>query len=247
MGFELPAIVTPSPSEWGECGRKCLTSQAARPYIFATVGIVSPRRLCFVCAQRLASIGGRCDTCYGYFCRTGKDRPVELTDQQRARDALGVLKALGYDIDPPMAEGEYRPSPEHIRGQTEALIAQRKRAMSSAERQAFAEAMELRTAAPSALVYFFQRRADGRIKIGVSVDVATRQKDLETGAGPVQLVGLEMGGFARERQLHKKFAAEREHGEWFFPSERLLGYLNERYDEALRILRIEEEGAQTPA
>lgn len=67
------------------------------------------------------------------------------------------------------------------------------------------------------VVYFVQAE-NGLIKIGSTKYIASRFQSLCTGS-PLALVLLATikGDRAREFELHAKFAAHRQHGEWFLP------------------------------
>lgn len=77
---------------------------------------------------------------------------------------------------------------------------------------------------PGTYVYFV-RRNDGRIKIGFSKDVGRRKRDLESAAGPLELLLTLPGDYVLEQALHNKFKASHAHGEWFNPSADLLEYI----------------------
>lgn len=81
---------------------------------------------------------------------------------------------------------------------------------------------------------YFIRAADGLIKIGVSKDVRRRFATLQQDCGDVlELIGLMPGTHATEMTLHRLFAEDRDHGEWFQPSERLRDFIEENaQDEA---------------
>jgi len=75
-------------------------------------------------------------------------------------------------------------------------------------------------------VYFVQAESLGRIKIGTSSNVAVRFGTLRTSSpDKLNLLGVIPGDCTVERALHKRFADERLHGEWFTPSERLVSYI----------------------
>jgi hypothetical protein len=83
-------------------------------------------------------------------------------------------------------------------------------------------------------VYFI--RCEQFVKIGVSKDPYLRVKQIRRGVGGAlspagleratsQLVGTELGGFDRERELHSKFAHLRHTGEWFTEAPELTDYI----------------------
>lgn len=78
-------------------------------------------------------------------------------------------------------------------------------------------------------VYFVQAVTLGLVKIGVADDAAKRLRHVAL-ASPDRLRVL---GFTicwrrgrSEAEFHAMFAAERRHGEWFYPSERLLDFIH---------------------
>ncbi len=70
----------------------------------------------------------------------------------------------------------------------------------------------------SDLLVYFIRAESSQIKIGISYDPVGRLHDLR-GASPVplKLLGTIPGGIEQEIALHKRFAKQRLHGEWFAP------------------------------
>lgn len=67
-------------------------------------------------------------------------------------------------------------------------------------------------------IYFAQGVHGGLIKIGRSQEPPERLKQLQNGAEqPLQILRIEPCPKGREKELHKKFAKYREHGEWFRP------------------------------
>lgn len=84
------------------------------------------------------------------------------------------------------------------------------------------EAKELRGHA-----YIIQGKLTGFIKIGASISLRNRLAMLQS-VSPDELVVLRAlpGGFQTEAALHKRFAADRHHGEWFLPSEDLLRFID---------------------
>jgi len=75
-------------------------------------------------------------------------------------------------------------------------------------------------------VYFIQDETLCFVKIGSAADPAHRLIDLQVGS-PSKLVLLATidGGVTEEKELHKKFAEYRDHGEWFRPGPKLMAYL----------------------
>jgi T5orf172 domain len=78
-------------------------------------------------------------------------------------------------------------------------------------------------------VYFIQAGEGWPIKIGWSRDPAERLRTLQRAHGQVLtiLALLPDAKVAKERELHKQFAAYRLEGEWFQPSVELLAYIRE--------------------
>jgi hypothetical protein len=78
------------------------------------------------------------------------------------------------------------------------------------------------------IVYFIQGRKLGLIKIGIAWSARERMKSLQTGS-PDELILLatESGGSERERELHNLFSSSRSHGEWFYPTEELMRYIED--------------------
>lgn len=79
-------------------------------------------------------------------------------------------------------------------------------------------------------VYFIGDPARGMIKIGFTRGhVSHRMKQLQTSAASdLVLLGTEVGGLGRERELHDRFAHLRVHGEWFHADQELTAYIKER-------------------
>lgn len=78
-------------------------------------------------------------------------------------------------------------------------------------------------------VYVIQGEGGGPIKIGFTArNVHARLEELQKGS-PVRLVLLRAlpGERALERDLHRRFAAYRLHGEWFHPADEILAYAKE--------------------
>lgn len=77
-------------------------------------------------------------------------------------------------------------------------------------------------------VYFILNRISGRIKIGKSFDVDKRLASLQTASpDPLELLGSVPSWLHTEAELHARFAALREHGEWFRDDPELLAFIEE--------------------
>jgi hypothetical protein len=80
------------------------------------------------------------------------------------------------------------------------------------------------------VVYFVQSAANGKIKIGKTTgNPAGRMYGLRCGsADELNLLGvIRDAPEALEKDLHRRFAASRERGEWFRPSPDLIAYVEE--------------------
>ena len=65
-------------------------------------------------------------------------------------------------------------------------------------------------------VYFARAGQDGPVKIGRAADPEKRIRDLNVGAPvPLRLVRVIAGNSHEEAQLHRRYRAQRLHGEWF--------------------------------
>lgn len=79
------------------------------------------------------------------------------------------------------------------------------------------------------MIYFIQAEGVGHIKIGFTADedVLVRLADLQTGSPvPLRVLGTTPGAVVEEKNLHRRFAAHRVHGEWFRPVPELLALIN---------------------
>lgn len=75
-------------------------------------------------------------------------------------------------------------------------------------------------------VYFARCRTTGLIKIGIT-KYEPRVRCGNIKGRPVLLASVAVNDFATERRFHARFAEEREHGEWFRPSDRLMATVRE--------------------
>jgi len=78
-------------------------------------------------------------------------------------------------------------------------------------------------------VYFIQAGENGPVKIGVAKNPAERLAQLQTVSPDVlRLLGTIQGvGRYGERTLHERFRYARVHGEWFRPTDDLMGFIAE--------------------
>ena len=77
------------------------------------------------------------------------------------------------------------------------------------------------------LVYFIKSKHTGLIKIGYASDVFERIKQLSSGnTDRLLLLKTIKGGKKKESELHKLFDRYRKEGEWFYPSDELLGFID---------------------
>lgn len=81
------------------------------------------------------------------------------------------------------------------------------------------------------MIYFLRREEDASIKIGSTVNLASRLKQhrKEHADTTLTLLGITDGGVADEKALHRRFARLKTGStpicEWFFPDSELLDYV----------------------
>lgn len=105
----------------------------------------------------------------------------------------------------------------------------------------------------SRYVYFMQSPSGGPIKIGLSCEPQNRLNAIRcSNPTPISLLGvIPDGGLQKEREVHKEFAGDRLHGEWFRPSVALQFYIEsnavgykkvarpkQRYDEVASDMKL---------
>lgn len=84
------------------------------------------------------------------------------------------------------------------------------------------------TGTPRSFVYLVRAGMDGPFKIGRSTNVPDRVATLQTANHTsLRLVAQLPGGVEVERLLHRRFAPNRLHGEWFEPSPDLVAFVEE--------------------
>lgn len=77
-------------------------------------------------------------------------------------------------------------------------------------------------------VYFVRATTLGLVKIGCTIDARDRLKTLQVGSPDrLELLGVicNKRWEETEREVHRRFAAHRRHGEWFEPCDKLLAYI----------------------
>lgn len=81
------------------------------------------------------------------------------------------------------------------------------------------------------MIYFVQGESTGLIKIGLATDPLHRIRSLQA-ASPDKLIMLKIitGDKKTEFELHRRFQADRKHGEWFCPSHRLISFIESLED-----------------
>lgn len=86
------------------------------------------------------------------------------------------------------------------------------------------------------MICFVQPVGGGPIKIGHSkVSVHERLAALQTGSPYLlELLLTIQGGIRHEKDLHRRFAHARSHGEWFHPCPELLAYIAGKKEEQSR-------------
>lgn len=78
-----------------------------------------------------------------------------------------------------------------------------------------------------AMAVYFIRNSAGHIKIGYSDDPNKRKAGFQTGNSlPLKILACMPGNRDDEQALHERFAECRMSGEWFYPHERLLGFID---------------------
>ncbi len=77
-------------------------------------------------------------------------------------------------------------------------------------------------------VYFVQKNDGGPIKIGFSaVSIVMRVKSLQTAnSNKLNIIGWIDGDKEIEQKLHRKFSDFNKIGEWFYPSDLLIGFIS---------------------
>ena len=78
-------------------------------------------------------------------------------------------------------------------------------------------------------IYFIKSISNGLIKIGYTTNINKRFNGLKT-MSPVdiELIKVINGDIKKEKDIHEKFKNIRHHGEWFSPSQELLGFIDRK-------------------
>jgi hypothetical protein len=81
--------------------------------------------------------------------------------------------------------------------------------------------------AATGIVYYFERRSDGAIKIGCTKSYDSRRQTLTRQHGALSLIAYERGYYAEEAVRHEQFAHLRLDpvAEWFRPGEDLVDHV----------------------
>lgn len=91
-----------------------------------------------------------------------------------------------------------------------------------------------------AFVYFILAPDQGYVKIGWTADPAERLRQLQRWSpAPLRFATCLGGGQLLERELHRFFAADRVHGEWF----RLTARLRDLIQDARDVIATSQEAA----
>lgn len=76
------------------------------------------------------------------------------------------------------------------------------------------------------MIYFIRRPDCNRIKIGTTIRLSQRLKQLVAEHGPgLEVLAVAEGSFEQERELHHRFGHLRDVGEWFEPGDDLVGFI----------------------
>ena len=80
-------------------------------------------------------------------------------------------------------------------------------------------------------IYFIKGKESTLIKIGSTDNVKNRLMGMQTGSPEVlEVLATVPFGLIKEKDLHRRFAADRVHGEWFNPSNDLLNFIHKCKD-----------------
>lgn len=76
------------------------------------------------------------------------------------------------------------------------------------------------------MIYFIRPVGGGNIKIGTTIRLSQRLKELTKDVGQaLEVLAVVEGGLSAERQLHEQFAHLRVTQEWFEPGDDLTGFI----------------------
>lgn len=97
---------------------------------------------------------------------------------------------------------------------------------------------------------YFLKRSNGDVKIGTTIRLSVRLKQLADEHGVLELLGVCPGSFAEERALHRKFKDFCVRGEWFDHHESLQDFIEvetvpwDGKDEVRQLLTINVKGTR---
>jgi hypothetical protein len=76
------------------------------------------------------------------------------------------------------------------------------------------------------VIYFIRDAAGSRIKIGTTIRLSERLKQLTCESGDeLEVLAVLSGSYEEESRLHQQFAHLRTVGEWFEPGDDLIGFI----------------------
>jgi len=75
------------------------------------------------------------------------------------------------------------------------------------------------------MIYFIRPKVGGAIKIGTSIRLSQRIRQLQAEFGELEVLAVTDGSYDEESILHQRFAHLRHHGEWFEPGDDLLAFI----------------------
>lgn len=75
------------------------------------------------------------------------------------------------------------------------------------------------------MIYFLAKADRSAIKIGTTIRLSARLKELAAEHGDLEVLAITDGSYPEEKSLHQRFAELRTVGEWFEPGDDLLGFI----------------------
>lgn len=97
-------------------------------------------------------------------------------------------------------------------------------------------------------IYFVQAEAGGLVKIGWATNVEKRLATMQMVCPiPLTVLARFAGSVPAERALHQRFAAHRQHGEWFSPCPELMALIDETKTSRLCSARLTHRSRRSPS